>query len=426
MQRAKAALATLLMLFAALLASDLLARAVFPEPEVPGFNRILFTNVGVFGGLDEVSRFGGSPRTDLSGAPRRALRNVQIAWISDPDGIYELVTLNLYGSRGKDFDVEKAAGTTRIVFLGDSFVEGLGAADQETIPEAFRRALDLPDVEVSNLGIGGSGLVALAGLASVAIPLLAPDHVMVVLYSNDLPAPLLRPEDLPPPGYVPLRRPWWTPRLLTVALELAAESTPALFYHRGPFPFFRPVPHPSNPLSSSRAPPGVPDALVDAMRAGRFNPFTVSSKRTLEEQLLGPFDYRSGGSHLAHIRRVSTENGAQLMLGHVPVNVTVSDRYLQFWQALGERFSVESLMESEFREQQRWLSRMALEMGVPFVDSTAVLEREEASGRPMYADLRLAHDAWRLRARRRGTGSSVPKRVALSVQPAGGACVALG
>lgn len=43
-------------------------------------------------------------------------------------------------------------------------------------------------------------------------------------------------------------------------------------------------------------------------------------------------------------------------------------------------------MGPEFREQQRWLSRVTLEMGVALMDPTDVLDPEEANCRPMHAD----------------------------------------
>ena len=377
-----------LLLIASLLCCELTARIAFPVPEVPGFNRIYFSRVGLFSGLDEVAKTGGSPGVGVSYAPPRPLRNVQISWISDPDGIDQPMNLNLYGFRGDDFEIAKAAGSTRILFLGDSFVEGFGVGDDDTIPEAFRRSLDQPDVEGLNLGIGGSVMTDVARLATIAIPLLEPDYVAVIVYGNDLPTSPFRP-DLLPRWSPPARRHWWVPRLLHVGVGLAAGNPPALFYHRGPYPFFRPVPHPANPLSLSNSPlpKQMPAAVVEAIRAGRFNPFVVTPNRPLEEQILGPFeDSNSGRPYLSYVLQICREHGTGLLVGYIPFNVVVSDHYYPFWKALGEQFDAPSLANSRFYEHQRQLEAITSALGVPFVDPTEALTREEAEGRRMFAE----------------------------------------
>ena len=115
-------------------------RLVFPVPEVVNFHRINYSPK-LFRSRDIL------PAT---------LGHASFTWSSDPDE-YEFVhRLNLYGFRDDTWKVEREAGTTRVAFIGDSFVEGFGSDGPNTLPAAFgRRAREsgLP-VEVLNLGVG--------------------------------------------------------------------------------------------------------------------------------------------------------------------------------------------------------------------------------------------------------------------------------
>jgi lysophospholipase L1-like esterase len=68
-------------------------------------------------------------------------------------------TNNRSGFRGRDFTVERAAGSFRVVVLGDSFTYGVGVADEETLPVQLEAALSERSgalgVEVINLGEPG-------------------------------------------------------------------------------------------------------------------------------------------------------------------------------------------------------------------------------------------------------------------------------
>jgi len=367
-----------------LLLCEALARLVFPEPRVLNFNRIQYTQLAAFGGLDEVAKSGGEPDARFSYAPRRPLRNVEILWISDPDGIEVGVRLNLYGFRGPDFAIEKPADRRRVIFLGDSFVEGFGVTEEAAIPAAFERELADPELEVLNLGVGGADLSWITALARDAIPLLAPDDVVLVVFQNDLPARPLDREHLSQPFEPVWRR--LRPRLLTAPLDLWRGNTPALFYHRGPFPFFRAVPHPSNPLTSDDGAELPPD-IAEAMRAGRMNPFLPEVAAELEERLaLELDDLARGRPHLAYLQSLCREHGASLLVGFIPETLTVSDHYYPFWQKLGATFEASSLAAPRFRQQQRALGKAARDLGIPFVDTTDAVIAEEAQGRRLYFD----------------------------------------
>src|SRR5690606_9131758 len=72
----------------------------------------------------------------------------------------------------------------RILFLGDSFTYGMGAADDETFVNLVASAL--PGIEVVNAGVNGYGQYEELAILDAAGPALAPDLTVVVFFWNDL------------------------------------------------------------------------------------------------------------------------------------------------------------------------------------------------------------------------------------------------
>jgi lysophospholipase L1-like esterase len=379
--RPGAALGALGLLLASLGLAECAARFIFPQPEIANWNRIDYTPVGLFGGLDSESLVG-TPAERVRYATRGPLRNIEIAWISSPDGINEIHRLNLHGFRGPDFSIEKSPGTTRVLFLGDSFVESFGAGEEETLPRVFER-LAGEDVEALNLGIGGADLASTARLARSAIPLLEPDVVILVIAWNDLPAPAPEPLDA---AFLAERTPWWMPRLLEVALDLSAGRPPALFYHRGPVPFFLPAPHPSNPVSQVTGDDTIDPEILAAMKRGHFNPYLRNGAALFERSRLVTFrGEASGAAQIDAILDAAASAGARLIAAYAPAHVTLSDIYYPLWNQLGAPFTRPSLVHPDFQRERRHLARLFAERGVSFVDPTDALLAEEASGIRLFA-----------------------------------------
>ncbi|MCL5992398.1 MAG: hypothetical protein M1419_09915, partial [Bacteroidetes bacterium] len=119
---------------------EILFRVIFPIPEVTNFNRINYSPV-----------FFGTNPSEL-----KYLSNASFIWASDPDGVESLINLNLYGFRGNNFCIEPDPDKPRIAFMGDSFVEGYLAKEDETIISNFGKEVKLhgKNYELVNLGIG--------------------------------------------------------------------------------------------------------------------------------------------------------------------------------------------------------------------------------------------------------------------------------
>lgn len=70
------------------------------------------------------------------------------------------VTINRWGFRGQDWEVDKAPGVLRIVLLGDSLVFGQGVSDGETFGAQLEKILNTQAApgwryEVLNFGVSG-------------------------------------------------------------------------------------------------------------------------------------------------------------------------------------------------------------------------------------------------------------------------------
>jgi lysophospholipase L1-like esterase len=314
----------------------------------------------------------------------RPLRNVSILWISDPDGFEFHHNLNLYGFRGKNFKIGKNANKNRVVFIGDSLVEGFGTDDNSTIPRQFEQIMQKGDIEAINLGVGATGLSEYVVLAKAAVRLLEPGFLTVVIYDNDIPAirgPYFDFEN----EFNPVRNRWWESRIWYVVREIINGNTLALFYYRGPFPFFAAIPHQTNPLSSSPGPGRTNPKIYKAMQAGRFNPFLKDAARNNELKLCVPLDVHCEATHyINRLAALSRSNSVPLLIVYIPLSVTVSDYYYRLWNQLGERFTVDSLTTPQYRKPQEYLKQLCKSLDIRFVDTTPVIEKHEQRGEHLY------------------------------------------
>jgi hypothetical protein len=99
-----------------------------------------------------------------------------------------LVSYNSLGLRGPDVATAPPRGTLRLVFLGDSFVEGKQVGDEEVITARLARAAASRGrpVEVVNAGVGGYGTGDELLLWERALEALRPDVVLVGFFANDV------------------------------------------------------------------------------------------------------------------------------------------------------------------------------------------------------------------------------------------------
>jgi GDSL-like Lipase/Acylhydrolase family len=120
-------------------------------------------------------------RSDLV---RRRFARVDEARAHHPFGVP--FSYDSRGFRDREF-APKPAGTRRIVFVGDSFVEAQGVVESATAVRLVERALrrDDPAVEVWNLGVRGHDFPELEGVFDAALDL-QPDVLVYGMVLNDV------------------------------------------------------------------------------------------------------------------------------------------------------------------------------------------------------------------------------------------------
>ena len=350
-------------------------RFVFPLPEVDGFNRNRYQKLNL---SDD----------RLKGALEKGTSNLILRVRSDPDGYRYDHRLNLYGFRDDDFSIEKPRDKTRVLFVGDSFVEGMGTDQNGTIPKRFASALKpIRPVEAINLGLSGIGFPEYVRIVRDAVPLLRPDTVFLVVFANDLPAkPYVEEADDPQPPFATVDR--FRPRVVEVARRLRQGKSVPRFFHAGPFPIFEPAPSPSNPWTGHND-PSIDPRLVAAFRRGGANPWLAAQAIQMPGHL--KHDYaKSGGAdrHLARIDSICRDARAKLIVVYIPFPANVDSAYLPALLQLGYRptSSDPSMTSPAYHAQQLHLRDVADRLRIPFLDLTeAYIEAEQTKGRMFWA-----------------------------------------
>ncbi|MDJ0848349.1 MAG: SGNH/GDSL hydrolase family protein [Myxococcota bacterium] len=357
----------LLALLLLALLQELALRFFFPVPEVLGFGRHDY-----------------SPQDGAR--PGSALGHASFRWTSDPDGFSYVHRLNLYGFRDDEWRLRAGPGVTRVAFVGDSFVEGFSTDAESTLPASFARLAREAGLrlEALNLGVGGADLRGYARLLRDALPLFAPDDVVLVFYANDLVPTTLDAAALgerPAPRRVSA----WTPRLWTLQAELRAGRRVARRWHEAPFDFLPAVPDPRNRFTREREAAVldryVEPAIARAMRGGRFNPALATWFPWASRALARPVDVTPLLRQLAE--RVDRD-GTRLFLVYMPTKSQVSDRYVPYQQEYSPPGAAVPLTGETYQTHALWLARSCASLGVPFLDLTPALRALEASGRELY------------------------------------------
>jgi hypothetical protein len=365
--RSVAIAAFALIAIATLAVLELGARVLFPLPALANFNRIEYAP------------------TTITPAMRgkHYLMNATLAWESAPDRAGSTIHLNLYGFRDPQWDVVHKRAR-RIAFVGDSFVEGFMAADDESIPAVFRKRAQERGaaVEVFNLGIGGTDLMDYVKLIQDAVPALEPDELVLVFYANDFfGAPSFSQSDIRP-AFVPRYRSPIEPRIVEIVRRAIAGETVPTRWHSKPSPFLAAVPDPSNPFTKDG---GKLDAQVDrdiaqAMREGRFNPFVVGELTSYGREFKKGVDI---SPHLEFLRSFLASHHVSLRLAFIPYPAQVADYYIPFAQRFGGR-DVQSMSGPEYQVQAAAIAQIAARLGIPFLDLTEQIRAHETSGEHLY------------------------------------------
>ena len=305
-----------------LLIAEVLLRFLVPLPEVRDFER-----------FDYVTQ----------NQEPRSIANKVTWWWSSVDGQSFKHHQNLYSFRDVTWPLAPAErNRSRVLFLGDSFVEGFGASDDDTIPRRFALETQLLDVKTEplNMGVGGFGLIEYLAIAGDAVPLFRPDAVIVVIYVNDLFRPPVGEE---------------IDQVVSRGLSLENPLAPRIHYvlrrrRRGlhvPLRTHRDQSNSPKPLSSAawKSREKQIDRFVDpeiasAMKRGEINPAVTNHLARTERQLRLQPDIRHW---LGAVRDVVASGGATLSIVYIPSLNQVTDNYLPQQRRLSAQIPVDSL-----------------------------------------------------------------------------------
>jgi len=346
---------------------EVLFRFVFPVPQISNFNRVNYSML-----------FQGAPNGSV-----QSLSNAAFTWASDPDGAEFVHHLNLYGFRDETWPVK---GDKRVMFIGDSFVEGFMATDNETIPLGFEIASEKYDnyQKTMNLGIGASDVNDYLAVIRDAVPIFLPETVVLVMYANDFAdneTAAASLDDVTMPSY---SNPY-LPRLYVVVSALMWGDSVATRWMKQPFSFFPSAESASSPLHDEEfvayISSFVSPEIMEAMKQGRFNPFMVNQYTIYKAYL--PLQKNMPGV-IERTKSFVEAHGSRLMVVHIPYKGQVSDHYLESMQQFDENKQPLSLMADEYQVHASMLRTDCELHGVPFLDLTAFLREHEAGGERMY------------------------------------------
>jgi hypothetical protein len=129
--------------------------------------------------------------------PRVWQYDSELGWSNQPNAVGRLVSpefdvefrINEAGLRGPEVARRKPAGTRRVALLGDSFAQGWGVAEADSLRarlEALLRAQGGGPVEVLSFGVAGYGTDQALLMLRERARSFGPDVVVLVAYGNDL------------------------------------------------------------------------------------------------------------------------------------------------------------------------------------------------------------------------------------------------
>jgi hypothetical protein len=308
------------------------------------------------------------------------LRNDSFVISSSPDGIKSVYKLNLYGFRDRDRSVH--GKSRRVMFVGDSFVEGYLTDSSNTIPASFESAAVRHGIDVAafNLGVTGAGPEDYAQLILDAVPLFQPQDLVLVLFANDIAPRRFDPQTIEPATFPRTNR--FLPRIVDVGVRLARKEKVALAWHRSPVPYFPRVPDPDNPWTGREADYGfVQPEIAAAMQSGLMNPFLVNEVDWYANALVASVDF---GPFLRMTSAYLRRNNVRFFVVYLPCRHQVTNAYREYARAFCEGSELIDLTGEAYQVHAEALRRTAEELEFPFKDLSGPLREREEAGKRMY------------------------------------------
>ena len=352
-----------LYLLAVFLFQELVFRYVYPIPEIENFDRVNFTHLS------------------FEGDGSKHSRDRIWEWRSDLDTSHVFKhQMNRYGFRDTEWTISSSKGKKRALFIGDSFVEGVMATQEETIPLAFQNA-SKGTFEAFNGGLLGCGLSAYLQLAADAIPVFKPDVAILCIYANDLGnAPPQVPEFYLEPKMFDSK----TPRLLEVLSQIQTYGPLNHRWANVSAPYLPAIPNKRNPWTTleDSLKQHVKPTIAESMKQALLNPFLTNAIVKEEHALkVNP----NLGETLPFFKYICETNGTQPVIVYIPSRNQVSDYYLPFERQYALSFpDTLSLKDSKYQRHQEVIKSQAKALDLQFIDLTPTIQDEESHNVHLY------------------------------------------
>jgi hypothetical protein len=219
--------------------------------------------------------------------------------------------------------------------------------------------------------------------------LLKPTDVVLILYANDMPAPLYSPDlDMPSSEFRRRTERWWYPRGIELIQRAVLNQPIYRVWPHAAVRFFSPVPDRTNPWTGcSERPSGLDPAIYDAMVTGTINPWLMEQSEEMPGMLA--HDFTEGGSPALFLLRMNglcNASGAKFLVAYVPFCGVVHSGYAKSLSQLGMPPATALALSRDplYRRQNQHLAGVCKALGLILVDVTADLVRAEAAGEPQY------------------------------------------
>lgn len=344
---------------------EIVLRICFPIPEIENFNRINY-------------------QPGIKPSKSDYLRNIKMLWKSSLDTSADFVhDLNYYGFRDYNWKIGKSKNKQRILFIGDSFVEGMTSDGENVISNGFKNKAEAMDLEVEamNFGIMGIGLNEFMHLIVDVTPVFMPDYVFLVLCYNDMPFnnPYF-PKTRLNPKYSNLMR----PRILELIDMLIRKEPLPIRWSFNTKRFYPAVPSKNNPwtfFADSLIKQVRPD-VARAMRKGEFNFFrtnwVLQEERFLRTQT-------NVESKLSMLNEYVKDLNSRLIVFYLPSRHQLSNYYYQFerHQCLSCPVNLD-LTHEKYHLHRKILQTNCSNLSIPYYDLTKEMQIEEDRGRHLY------------------------------------------
>lgn len=343
---------------------EALFRFVFPVAEVSNLDRSIFWNVNP-----------NNPKQSYQ-------RNQSKYWQSSVDTVATFLhKMNLYGFRDTEWIVEKPVGKQRVLFIGDSFVEGAMAPQDQTIPQGFENSAG-NQFEVMNAGMVGQGLVVYLQLVADLIPLYKPDVAVLCIYANDLgPNEPIVPKFYLKPEFYDLYR----PRLFEVIHQLRNGNPILPRWAWEQEPFLPAVPLKTNPwtLNKKVLAPRIKKNLAVEMINGTLNPARTNGLFVEEHYLKSTPRL---GETIPFFKYICAQNGIEPLVVYIPSRNQVTNHYLKFEREMCLVACHDSMeLTSElYQLHQKIIAKQCSEFNVKFIDLTPEIKAKESSAVHLY------------------------------------------